>query len=69
MRPTRFVICAAVLSVITLTAVRANVPRRKCTELPTLDVTHWTDKTELFMEYPARRGSRRALRRAFDQPG
>src|SRR5687767_15842731 len=22
-------------------------------ELPTLDVTHWTDKTELFMEYPA----------------
>jgi membrane fusion protein, heavy metal efflux system len=21
-------------------------------ELPTLDVTHWTDKTELFMEYP-----------------
>jgi len=22
------------------------------TELPTLDVTHWTEKTELFMEYP-----------------
>ena len=21
-------------------------------ELPTLDVTHWTDKTELYMEYP-----------------
>lgn len=21
-------------------------------EVPTLDVTHWTDKTELFMEYP-----------------
>ena len=21
-------------------------------ELPTLDVTSWTDKTELFMEYP-----------------
>ena len=21
-------------------------------ELPTLDVTHWTDTTELFMEYP-----------------
>src|SRR5215203_1960687 len=21
-------------------------------EIPTLDVTHWTDKTELFMEYP-----------------
>jgi cobalt-zinc-cadmium efflux system membrane fusion protein len=21
-------------------------------ELPTLDITHWTDKTELFMEYP-----------------
>ena len=28
-----------------------DAPERD-TELPTLDITHWTDKTELFMEYP-----------------
>jgi membrane fusion protein, heavy metal efflux system len=30
-------------------------------ELPTLDVTHWTDKTELFMEYPPLVAGRPAL--------
>jgi RND family efflux transporter MFP subunit len=30
-------------------------------ELPTLDVTHWTDKTELFMEYPPLVAGQRAL--------
>jgi membrane fusion protein, heavy metal efflux system len=30
-------------------------------ELPTLDVTHWTDKTELFMEYPPLVAGQKAL--------
>ena len=30
-------------------------------ELPTLDVTHWTDKTELFMEYPVLVSGRTSL--------
>ncbi|HET9358110.1 MAG TPA: hypothetical protein VFO58_00075, partial [Vicinamibacterales bacterium] len=30
-------------------------------ELPTLDATHWTDKTELFMEYPPLVAGRPAL--------
>ena len=29
--------------------------------MPTLDVTHWTDKTELFMEYPPLVTGRSAL--------
>ena len=36
-------------------------------EPPTLDVTHWTDKTELFMEYPPLvAGQTALLRRASD---
>jgi cobalt-zinc-cadmium efflux system membrane fusion protein len=32
---------------------RASSPAERAEdELPTLDVTHWTEKTELFMEYP-----------------
>jgi RND family efflux transporter MFP subunit len=47
-------ICAAALSAITLTACsREGAPAEGAgSELPTFDVTHWTDKTELFMEYP-----------------
>jgi RND family efflux transporter MFP subunit len=47
-------VCTAVLSAITLTACsREGAPAAGAeSELPTLDVTHWTDKTELFMEYP-----------------
>ena len=30
-------------------------------EVPTLDVTHWTDKTELFMEYPPLVAGQKAL--------
>lgn len=36
----------------------AGAPER---ELPTLDVTHWTDVTELFMEYPPLVAGQRAL--------
>src|SRR5512134_1140668 len=34
---------------------------RNDTDLPTLDVTHWTDRTELFMEYPPLVAGRAAL--------
>jgi RND family efflux transporter MFP subunit len=49
---TRFVV-AFVISIVAIQACSgrqgtSNTPE----ELPTLDVTHWTDKTELFMEYP-----------------
>jgi membrane fusion protein, heavy metal efflux system len=37
--------CAAI-------ACRAERPAEPQRERPTLDVTHWTEKTELFMEYP-----------------
>jgi membrane fusion protein, heavy metal efflux system len=62
MRPTRL-ICAAVLSAVTLTACsREGAPADGAeSELPTLDVTHWTDKTELFMEYPPLVAGRAAL--------
>ena len=33
-------------------AAAASRPRHLKHETPTLDVTSWTDKTELFMEYP-----------------
>jgi RND family efflux transporter MFP subunit len=33
-------------------ACSREAPPTAALELPTLDVTHWTDKTELFMEYP-----------------
>ena len=31
---------------------RGTAPEQPEAELPTLDVTSWTDKTEVFMEYP-----------------
>ena len=40
---------AVVLSLVVSCRRDAPAP---AAELPTLDVTHWTDKTELFMEYP-----------------
>jgi hypothetical protein len=44
----RFVIVIALLA--TTCGRGAEPPEEE--ELPTLDVTRWTDKTELFMEYP-----------------
>ena len=42
-----------VLLAMTVSACREAAPgAAPDPELPTLDVTHWTDKTELFMEYP-----------------
>jgi cobalt-zinc-cadmium efflux system membrane fusion protein len=39
----------------------ARETRQTAAELPTLDVTSWTDRTELFMEYPALVGGQTAL--------
>jgi membrane fusion protein, heavy metal efflux system len=43
-------LCLAIASVAA--GCRRDAAEPGETELPTLDVTHWTDKTELFMEYP-----------------
>jgi len=42
-------ICLAIAAVAVACGRESAEPEA---ELPTLDVTHWTDKTELFMEYP-----------------
>ncbi|MGH9258071.1 MAG: efflux RND transporter periplasmic adaptor subunit [Vicinamibacterales bacterium] len=42
-------------------ACSREVAQPQPAELPTLDVTTWTDKTELFMEYPALVAGRSAL--------
>ena len=46
-------IARMLIATLTLTAAcnRGAEPAAEA-ELPTLDITHWTDKTELFMEYP-----------------
>lgn len=50
---TRLTICTALVSVTVMGCSRQGAPTEEAgTELPTLDITHWTDKTELFMEYP-----------------
>lgn len=55
--------CLALAGILTLTGCGArNAPADgPGTELPTLDVTHWTDTTELFMEYPPLVAGRPAL--------
>lgn len=40
------------LSLAFLVSACAREAPERVAERPTLDVTHWTDKTELFMEYP-----------------
>jgi RND family efflux transporter MFP subunit len=48
---TRLVFCAVLAgAAVACGRNEAAVPEEA--EVPTLDVTHWTDKTELFMEYP-----------------
>ena len=41
----------AILAGFSVTACARQVDPPQV-ETPTLDVTHWTEKTELFMEYP-----------------
>jgi RND family efflux transporter MFP subunit len=50
-----------VLSVAFSGCTRATSEPGDARELPTLEVTHWTDKTELFMEYPVLVSGRTSL--------
>lgn len=43
---------AAVLFSVAVTACGPGISQTPAVEIPTLDVTDWTEKTELFMEYP-----------------
>jgi RND family efflux transporter MFP subunit len=45
-------ISVCVVTVVAIACRRDAAAPETERELPTLDVTHWTDKTELFMEYP-----------------
>jgi RND family efflux transporter MFP subunit len=51
MKPKVYVGLCVVIVSMAIACGRKEAPRPE-EELPTLDVTHWTDKTELFMEYP-----------------
>jgi RND family efflux transporter MFP subunit len=55
-------LCLSLVGALTVIGCgrRAAAPTRD-SELPTLDVTHWTNATELFMEYPALVAGRPAL--------
>src|SRR5688572_29920415 len=46
----RFVVYLVIAALAAGCGRGADVPEEA--ELPTLDITHWTDTTELFMEYP-----------------
>jgi RND family efflux transporter MFP subunit len=63
MTVTRRTIGAVFIAAIVLSGCRgSSAPDQGAeSELPTLDVTHWTDKTELFMEYPPLIAGRPAL--------
>ena len=54
MRIRNLAIGAVLVSAVTLAGCAREGAQTEAAaeELPTLDVTHWTDKTELFMEYP-----------------
>jgi membrane fusion protein, heavy metal efflux system len=53
------VLCLAIATAIA--GCRRDAAEPEKAELPTLDVTHWTDKTELFMEYPPLIAGRSAI--------
>jgi len=55
--------CAIAVAAITVTGCTGQGEPVESTanELPTLDVTHWTEMTELFMEYPPLVAGRTAL--------
>jgi RND family efflux transporter MFP subunit len=52
MKKTTNIAVALALAVAAAACDRGTAPEQAEAELPTLDVTSWTDKTELFMEYP-----------------
>jgi membrane fusion protein, heavy metal efflux system len=58
----RRLLCSSVIVSLALSACgRGPSGPAAGTDLPTLDVTHWTDKTELFMEYPVLVSGRTSL--------
>jgi RND family efflux transporter MFP subunit len=63
MNATRLLVFAWLIGALGLAGCSSqrNASREAEAELPTLDVTHWTDKTELFMEYPALVANQKAL--------
>ena len=52
MRTTLRYVAAALIVGFAVAGCRTSATPTEDAELPTLDVTHWTDRTELFMEYP-----------------
>jgi cobalt-zinc-cadmium efflux system membrane fusion protein len=61
MRARRLLWWSVVLSIALSSCRRGATDPAAGTELPTLDITHWTDKTELFMEYPVLVSGRMSL--------
>ena len=61
MRVRRLLCIGVVVSVALSGCKRGTTASKPENELPTLDVTHWTDKTELFMEYPVLVSGRTSL--------
>ncbi len=58
---------AAIVAVVVSASCKQNATPVATAEPPTLDVTSWTDKSELFMEHPPLvAGADRAFRRASD---
>ena len=57
----RLLYASVALSIALAGCQRGAAGSDPANELPTLDVTHWTDKTELFMEYPVLVGGRTSL--------
>jgi membrane fusion protein, heavy metal efflux system len=53
--------CALVLIALGLGGCRRGGEPPNAEEAPTLDVTHWTDRTELYMEYPPLAAGQNAL--------
>src|SRR6186997_1202316 len=55
------VVCAALALMSSASACRSQATPPEEAQTPTLDVTNWTEKTELFMEYPPLVAGRTAL--------
>jgi membrane fusion protein, heavy metal efflux system len=53
--------CAVLLTALGATSCARETPSSVQNALPTLSVTHWTERTELFMEHPPLIGGRAAL--------
>jgi membrane fusion protein, heavy metal efflux system len=53
--------CAYFMAMLLATTGCARPSPPAASELPTLNVTHWTERTELYMEYPPLIAGRTAL--------